>query len=833
MGNKSELIKIFLNDYNNFEKSLTKTFDKIPIARNTNNNDFWLFLFIGSALTIRNSELRKSIKSICYSITNNNILRLAFNFNNKIILRSISIGSDDKVSKKYQYSNQDLDQIKELLSYDKIINLKSTCSKHLHIKIIRGKTIKKPKISVVCTDNIEEGDYNASSKFINVNSLNMKGKTLDECLEFISQPEDADNVQKYTKDVEQLFNCFKDLYKQGQGIFGTSESRYHGFVYGALVLNFKQKYSIDVYVEQSAGRGYLDLYLLCKHYNHNQITDANTNANTNANAVKIIAEFKNGNNKYPSVADAIKQVEDRCYAQLVGRTQSNKTIIVGADFGDITKQVQAKFMLLDKLPERDFITFIADSKTKLSKANIKEEIRWIFKSTRAEESLAKILLGELLSSKVQKKSAVFLNKIDNDETKASIFILKQFNNNIILSTIEKDDKPLQKYCRLGSTRLQSKHNKEVNVTDEVEYAVQHIQKQYKINSGTKITIIVNRKGQNYETYLESIDITNLNSNPANTDVGYNIKDYITQPYNIKHSIDVCKLILELLQDIQDDKFGELAKLQDELCEFQAFITEERDFQAILHGLFSFKKFEENTTLRAISEVTFGTGKADLVLASNHSILYFELALLKEHNVDTLLNKKKQQLDKYLVNAKVITNDKNANGVVLIFDSKTGKLYNRYHTAPVEHSSDEGGQTPIYNQRETLEPRLLSPIDQNSPTKAKKSKNSHNEEDSNINIIKKSKMKSVGNFSSINDSNRQKNVSQNYNINNFDGIEENQDKIYVNSENSIEDKKNTEVDKNAQLLAFVQDGWHGQEDLNYNNQSASILSKAIGLDNIPE
>ncbi|WP_371219988.1 hypothetical protein ACA348_10910 [Orientia tsutsugamushi] len=832
MGNKSELIEIFLNDYNNFEKLLTKTFDKIPIARNTNNKDFWLFLFIGSALTIRNSELRESVKSICYSITNNNILRLAFNFNDKIILRSISIGSDDKVPEKYQYSNQDLDQIKDLLSYDKIINLKSTCSKHLHIKIIRGKTIKKPKISVVCTDNIEEGEHNVSSKFINVNSLDMKGKTLDMCLKLISQPTDSNNdddnddEQDYTENVEWLFNCFKDLYKQGQGFFGTSESRYHGFVYGALVLNFRQKYSMDVYVEQSAGRGYLDLYLLCKHYNQDQI------ANADANAVKIIAEFKNGNNKYPSVADAIKQVEDRCYAELIGRTQSNKTIIVGADFGDITKQVQAKFMLLDKLPERDFITFIADSKTKLSKANIKEEIRWIFKSTRAEESLAKILLGELLSSKVQKKSAVFLNKIDNDETKASIFILKLSNNNIILSTIEKDDKPLQKYCRLGSTRLQSKHNKEVNVTDEVEYAVQYIQKQYKINSGTKITIIVNRKGQNYETYLESIDITNLNSNPANTDVGYNIKDYITQQYNIKHSIDVCNLILEL-QDIQDDKLGELAKLQGALCEFQAFITEERDFQAILHGLFSFKKFEENTTLRAISEVTFGTGKADLVLASNHSILYFELALLKEHNVDTLLNKKKQQLDKYLVNAKVITNDKNANGVVLIFDSKTGKLYNRYHTAPVEHSSDEGGKTPIYNQIETLEPRLLSPIDQNSPTKAKKPKNSHNEEDSNVNTIKKSKINAVGNFCSTNDSNRQKKASQNYNINNFDNIEENKDKIYENSENSIEDKKNTEVDKNAQLLAFVQDGWYGQEDLNYNNQSASILSKTIGLDNIPE
>lgn len=829
MGNKSELIEIFLNDYNHFEKSLTKTFHKIPIARNTNNEDFWMFIFIGSTLTILNSELKKSVKSICYSITNNNVLRLAFNFNNKIVLRSISIGS--KVHKKYQYSNQDLNQIKELLFYNKIINLKSTCSKHLHIKIIRDKTIKKPKISVVCTDNIEEGEHNVSSKFINVNPLDMKGKTLDEYLEFISQPtnsnnddDDNDDERDYTENAEQLFNCFKDLYKQCQGLFGASESRYHGFVYGALVLNFRQKYSMDVYVEQSAGRGYLDLYLLCKHYNHNQIA--------NADAVKIIAEFKNGNNKYPSVADAIKQVEDRCYAQLVGRTQSNKTIIVGADFGDITKQVQAKFMLLDKLPERDFITFIADSKIKLSKANIKEEIRWIFKSTRAEESLAKILLGELLSSKVQKKSAVFLNKIDNDETKASIFILKQFNNNIILSIIEKDEKPLQKYCRLGSTRLQSKHNKEVKVTDEVEYAVQHIQKQYKINSGTKIAIIVNRKGQNYETYLESIDMTNLNSNSADTDVGYNIKDYITKPYNIKHSIDVCKLILELPQDIQDDKLGELAKLQGELCAFQELITDERDFQAILHGLFSFKKFE-NTTLRAISEVTFGTGKADLVLASNGSILYFELALLKEHNVDTLLNKKKQQLDKYLVNAKVITNDKNANGVVLIFDSKTGKLYNRYHTASVEHSSDEGGQTPIYSQIETLEPRLLSPIDQNSPTKAKKSKNSHNEEDSNINIIKKSKMKSVANFSSINDSNRQKKVSQNYNINNFDGIEENQDKIYVNSENSIEDKKNTEVDKNAQLLAFVQDGWYGQEDLNYNNQSASILSKTIGLDNIPE
>ncbi|QES96758.1 hypothetical protein [Orientia tsutsugamushi] len=50
------------------------------------------------------------------------------------------------------------------------------------------------------------------------------------------------------------------------------------------------------------------------------------------------------------------------------------------------------------------------------------------------------------------------------------------------------------------------------------------------------------------------------------------------------------------------------------------------------------------------------------------------------------------------------------------------------------------------------------------------------------------MKSVGNFSSINDSNRQKKVSQNYNINNFDGIEGNRDKIYIGSENSIEQKK---------------------------------------------
>ncbi|QES96761.1 hypothetical protein [Orientia tsutsugamushi] len=100
---------------------------------------------------------------------------------------------------------------------------------------------QKTQISVICTDNIEEArEDNGSSKFINVNSLDMKGKTLDEYLEFISQPEDADNIQKYTKDVEQLFNCFKDLYKQCQGLFGASESRYHGFVYGALVLNFKQ-----------------------------------------------------------------------------------------------------------------------------------------------------------------------------------------------------------------------------------------------------------------------------------------------------------------------------------------------------------------------------------------------------------------------------------------------------------------------------------------------------------------------------------------------------------------------------------------------------------------
>ncbi|KJV77923.1 hypothetical protein RHORCCE3_2034 [Rickettsia hoogstraalii str. RCCE3] len=61
------------------------------------------------------------------------------------------------------------------------------------------------------------------------------------------------------------------------------EGAYHGFTYGALILNYHVKYGIDAYVEQSAGRGFLDLYFLLR---------KDQDGNPVPNAAKIIVSLR-------------------------------------------------------------------------------------------------------------------------------------------------------------------------------------------------------------------------------------------------------------------------------------------------------------------------------------------------------------------------------------------------------------------------------------------------------------------------------------------------------------------------------------------------------------
>ncbi|KJV77954.1 hypothetical protein RHORCCE3_2015 [Rickettsia hoogstraalii str. RCCE3] len=63
----------------------------------------------------------------------------------------------------------------------------------------------------------------------------------------------ADNVKSF-------FDKLREAYHNNnkQNVLSMVEGAYHGFTYGALILNYHVKYGVDAYVEQSAGRGFLD-----------------------------------------------------------------------------------------------------------------------------------------------------------------------------------------------------------------------------------------------------------------------------------------------------------------------------------------------------------------------------------------------------------------------------------------------------------------------------------------------------------------------------------------------------------------------------------------------
>ncbi|KJW03756.1 PD-(D/E)XK nuclease domain-containing protein [Rickettsia argasii] len=266
-------------------------------------------------------------------------------------------------------------------------------------------------------------------------------KTLDDILDEMSDPTTitADNVESFFYKLKEAY-----LNNNKKNVLRMVEAAYHGFTYEAAILNYHIKYGIYADVEQSTGRGFLDLYILLRKDQH---------GNYVPNAVKIIIEFKEeqrkGSNSIMSVQDAVKQIEEKAYAfQFAGRTQSQVVIIVGADFGATGETVRAKESKID-LPKQSFISKLIDARqATLDHTTIKQELKTIYDSTRSDESLDRVILGELLSSNVVEKNVFIIKDFPNGQ-RVSMFVFKnQYQKAVILTCIEQENLASPKYVRV-------------------------------------------------------------------------------------------------------------------------------------------------------------------------------------------------------------------------------------------------------------------------------------------------------------------------------------------------------------------------------------------------
>ncbi|MFV9936856.1 MAG: hypothetical protein AB8U84_06820, partial [Rickettsia endosymbiont of Haemaphysalis japonica] len=724
----NELAYNFLYDTDKFKRQFQRVLNRTPHERNAGKVDFWIHFFC-SIVTIQNTQLNlgsNSVKDISLSISNvskskTKILKLAFKVNDngqeKVILRSISIGEDDvkddKIPKMNEYSDYDLKQIKTLFWKDATeTNIDFTNSKLLHLNI------KTSQINLE-TNNIK-GYQKSRAHFVKVQPLQMqKGKEskilLDKTLDLIavSAPIDDDDKAAFQNNVETFFNKLIELYNSNEQLL-QSEVSYHGFMYGLLVLLYKNKYAIDTYVEQSAGRGFLDLcFLLRKDKGGNDIS----------NAVKIITEFKGEGNLH-TVTDAKNQLHDRSYDQLVGRTTSEEVTMVATDFGNPLKKVIVEVKKIEP-KQQDFVSrLIGQRQEELSQDDIKQEIKAIYDSTRSDESVGLVILGELLSSNVKKD--VFIIKDLPDNQRVSIFVFKnQEQKSVILTIIERENLDESKYKRTvykdsskRVTRQSTTESKQVTIEEEVRDGILHIQKELNINSGKIIYITINPKGKVFESTRSAdfycLDIK-VNDGPLEGSQAPYISEFITNN-NIVSNIDIDNLIPELqslnLEYISSpprshssnivNQSGVLDKLKEGLFELKYLIASEKDFQSILHGLFLHKKFN-GKNIKVLIEISVGQGRADLVLIfDDDKILAVELKHNKRAN-SQVISASNKQLQEYIQYLKVLTDKTEVPGIILQYNVQASQsqkaITSKSLTSTVLHSSaDEGGQSPIKQSR---------------------------------------------------------------------------------------------------------------------------------------
>ncbi|WP_347938849.1 hypothetical protein [Rickettsia oklahomensis] len=677
---KNEIAYNFLYNIDKFKIQFQRVLDRTPHERAPGKIDFWAHFFLGSGITIQNSKDAMHIRDICFSIgsfSKARIIKLAFKVNDngqdKVILRSISITENNTIPNRVKYADNELKIINnQFFGADaNTINLANIDSKTLHLNI------KTSTINLQFNNAL--GIYGSSVNIVQVKPL--QGVKLDDVLDLIA------NSKNVIKDnVESFFNKLIELYNNNKGgVLIKSEVAYHGFTYGALVLNYKNKYGIDTYVEQSAGRGFLDLYfLLRKDGKDNHISDA----------VKIIVEFKGGQqdvgNSIISVVDAVKQIEDMAYAyQLVGRTTYNKeVIIVGVDFGAIIQKVYAQKAFITQ--KEGFIsTLINRRQIILDHDTITKALKTIYYSTRSDESLGVVILGELLSTNVEKK--IFVIKDLPSNQRVSIFVFSnQYKSTIILTIIEQEHLNSFGYERTfikdksKPTIRSNIDSKQVTIEEEVQAAILYTQKELNINAGKRIDITINPKGKVFESirnvdfYCLNIRVNDLESTAPQVQQSY-ISQFITE-YNVVSNIDLNNLI-PALQNLDLDNMSspphgdnenieaqsrELTKLKEELLKLKKFIVLEKDFKSIIHGLFLHKKFNGND-ITVLTEVSLGHGRADLVLVFQDRVpLALELGL----GTLTQIRAKETQLKDYIRYLKVITDAVQIKGVVLCFNKDT-------------------------------------------------------------------------------------------------------------------------------------------------------------------
>ncbi len=624
--NKHELIELFLTNnlgtkQESFQTKFQTLLDRTPRIHSSLKPEFFPYFFLGSVLTLPHTELmaKLGIKDIYVKTTdrkgklNNQTIKLIFNIENsqgkQLVFKTIT--TVKKVEYYQHLSNDELEEIagelgltaQNMGNYEvkgEIVHIKDGNLKIEKLKVAEEQNLKNLRE----LNEAFKGVVKTSDTLLKVDERRAQFKKVEKVKEIdnfkdVVNTFASGNPEIVKTGAEGTFKSFVGIFRSTEAKMkddvrklklADSEAAYHGFAYGALALNFKYRYALDINVERIAGRGYSDLMLISR---------LDEGKNKNWDAVPIVVEFKKG--KKETAQNAVKQIKDRGYIKNLPsmRTVAEKGVMIGVNFdldqnnggvlAELSGEISKHESFAEILKKVDIKRAI--EKESIAVENLKEALKTklnylyylIVDSNgggRNTNYLSRLILGELLADSKLKKHVFIDSNSMYDETNISTFVLKmQDDKFVILNVIEEKGFEIDKVIPLSKLGIDP--NKCIQIDIKVSPNAE-VKDGFEAEGG---------KG-----YYQDIKTSIIDSN------------YIKYKGEFKEigNVDI----------LQGNEF-QAESLKSALFPLKELITAENEFQAVLQGLLVAQEFDKgsNEFKRVFTESNYsGVGKADLIVS---------------------------------------------------------------------------------------------------------------------------------------------------------------------------------------------------------------------------
>lgn len=713
-----------------FAEKFSQLLNETPNIGSTSNPEFFIHTVLGSVLTLPNSVLIQKLGidkvyvkhfevSTGHEKENNkrkvkvvsHVVKLCF-YLKKDGKEQISFRTfvSDKIQHdvdikngKYHYSDKELKEIAEKLGIHKIDSINvdehvfriftqqdsGSISFVLHEERIDEV---KEKFKAVTSSTLQTNDF----KEISIG----QSKSLEGSLKQLSGRE-PDGVAAGT---ENIFSEFGKVYAGNQEKFllSKSEAGYHGFAYGALALNFKYRYGLNCYVERISGKGRTDLVLISR--------TKDSSGKMEPRPIPIVVEFKAGNNP---TSEAIDQIKNKGYLYNLGiRTKAEDVVIVGVNFASSDK-LQVKQGKI--FHSRGFLLQLSEgiqgfdgSYTSEIVDNLKGELKNLYYSIPGNDKnyLSKLVLGQVLAESNAKldKKIFFYEKKQIANFVTTFVLCDETKKAVLLNVIELSD------TRTRNMAKKQFDSKKIPSIGDIG-----------INSAVRVDVVIKAdlKGKEHRfeveedkknSYFQGIEIEEIPSHEIN------LKDEYEGKWEKIDYVDVSELIQGLRNQEQPEE--SLSDLKQALFPLKELITQEKDLQAVMQGLFMHRSSIGGQDVRVYSEFNPSPkGRVDLALSCAHlgkdgylneeEPIIIELKYAKNKNeVEAKLNEAEAQLVNKYGLLKSFTDKKSAGLVSMVFnrlpkDTNPNNLIRaRIISTKIDHTSQSATSEQVFSSPES-------------------------------------------------------------------------------------------------------------------------------------